>query len=179
MSNSYLVAAAAGLLAMGCAPTFNGPNTPAKHDPWVIRTDFSSDEAWNNVRELIAAPQKTAGMEFFAYVRYVSDEKYRDKAAREVVVSLPDDYPGMFCFIVDRECVENPEHPVLVVGFYPSDDESFDRQPRETPEADIATFRALPSQIQGIQNNLSIANMDFEDFASAVDDDGVFRGFPR
>jgi hypothetical protein len=31
--------------------------------------------------------------------------------------------------------------------------------------------------IQSIQNNLSIANMDFEEFANSVDDDGVFRGF--
>ncbi len=40
-------------------------------------------------------------------------------------------------------------------------------------------FRAIPSQIQGIENNLSIANMDFEEFAEAVDEDGVFRGFPQ
>jgi uncharacterized protein DUF6924 len=39
-------------------------------------------------------------------------------------------------------------------------------------------FRAIPSQIQGIENNLSIANMDFEGFAEAVNEDGVFRGFP-
>jgi hypothetical protein len=40
------------------------------------------------------------------------------------------------------------------------------------------TFRAIPSQIQGIENNLSIANMDFYEFADWVDEDGVFRGFP-
>ncbi|HLF89873.1 MAG TPA: hypothetical protein VI451_13065 [Anaerolineales bacterium] len=40
-------------------------------------------------------------------------------------------------------------------------------------------FRAIPSQIQGIENNLSIANMDFEEFADSVDEDGVFRGFPE
>jgi hypothetical protein len=38
-------------------------------------------------------------------------------------------------------------------------------------------FRAIPSMIQGIENNLSIANMDFEEFANAVDESGVFRGF--
>jgi hypothetical protein len=30
-----------------------------------------------------------------------------------------------------------------------------------------------------IENNLSLANMDFEEFAEAVDPDGVFRGFPH
>lgn len=39
------------------------------------------------------------------------------------------------------------------------------------------TFRALPSEVNGIESNLSIANMDWEDFAESVDDDGVFRGF--
>jgi hypothetical protein len=38
-------------------------------------------------------------------------------------------------------------------------------------------FRAIPTAVQSIENNLSIANMDFEDFAEAVDEDGVFRGF--
>jgi|GEM_PF-3302045 hypothetical protein len=47
----------------------------------------------------------------------------------------------------------------------------FDRSIRE--------FRALPTQIQGIENNLSIANMDFEEFADPMDEDGVFRGFPE
>jgi hypothetical protein len=32
-------------------------------------------------------------------------------------------------------------------------------------------------QLWSIENNLSGANMDFEDFARAVDNDGVLRGF--
>jgi len=109
----------------------------------------------------------------------VEDENYRDRDPEELVLLLPDNYAYKFCFIVDHECIKNQEHPILVVGFYPSDNESFDRLPRNTPLSDIATFRALPSQIQGIENNLSIANMDFEEFADSVDKDGVFRGFPR
>jgi hypothetical protein len=31
----------------------------------------------------------------------------------------------------------------------------------------------------GIENNLSIANMDFEAFAENADPDGIFRGFPE
>ena len=41
------------------------------------------------------------------------------------------------------------------------------------------TFRVIPSEIWGVENNLSIANMGFEEFADAVDSDGVFRGFPQ
>jgi hypothetical protein len=31
--------------------------------------------------------------------------------------------------------------------------------------------------VQSIENNLSIANMDFAEFADSVNEDGVFRGF--
>jgi hypothetical protein len=30
-----------------------------------------------------------------------------------------------------------------------------------------------------VENNLALSNMDFEEFATAVDGDGVFRGFPK
>jgi hypothetical protein len=30
-----------------------------------------------------------------------------------------------------------------------------------------------------VENNLSIGNMDFDEFANAVDKDGIFRGFQR
>lgn len=178
MSRLFFIVAVAIPVASGCSPRFSAMDEPTEHDPWVIRTDFSSDDAWTTVRELIAAPQKEAGMEFFAHVRYVNEERYRDKEISDLVLSFPDHYPGMFCFVVDQECIENPEHPVLVVGFYPSDNESFDRLPRNTPAGDIRAFRALPSQIQSIENNLSVANMDFEEFADSVDEDGVFRRPP-
>lgn len=168
------------ILVVGCPQRHNAVKTSKKSDPWVIRTDFSSDEKWAAVREAVSAPQKDAitGSKFYAYVRFVNDKKYREKTPQEVVVSLPDDYPGMFCFVVDRKCIESEEHPLLVVSFYPSDNKSFHRRPRETPAGDITTFRALPSKVQEIENNLSIANMDFEDFAKSVDADGIYRGLP-
>jgi hypothetical protein len=166
------------ILLAGCRP----PEKPMDEPPysseqWVIRTDFSDDAAWSRVRGLIAAPQEDVAVTYRAYVKFISDEANAGKKPHDLIRALPDDYPGFFCFIVDRECLTNPEHPVLVVGFYPSDSKSFDREPRNTPPGDIRTFRALPAQIQAIQNNLDIANMDFEDFGGAADKDGVFRGF--
>ena len=40
------------------------------------------------------------------------------------------------------------------------------------------SFRCAASEIAFIESNLSIANMDFEEFADSVDGDGVYRGFP-
>jgi hypothetical protein len=176
---SGIIAIAIIFAAGGCSRTFKTMNQSTEHDPWVIRTDFSNDDEWSRVRELVAAPQTDAGMKFYAYVRYVDDGKYQGKEPRDIVLALPDRYPAKFCFLIDRQCIANPEHPILVVGFYPSDRKSFSRLPRNTPTGDIATFRALPSQIQGIENNLSVANMDFEDFADSIGEDGIFRGFSR
>ena len=41
----------------------------------------------------------------------------------------------------------------------------------------VGTSRAVMPEMWGIENNLSIANMDFDDFADAVDGNGVHRGF--
>lgn len=155
--------------------------TPDAQDPWVIRTDFSDDTKWTAVREQIAAPQPDGGKHFYAYVQYVSDAKYSGVGCNDLVHSLPDKYPGFLCFIVDETTLTNDEHPILVVDFAPDSVklEDYQRTPKQTPVDDIKTFRAIPSAIQGIQNNLSIANMDFEDFADYVDDDGVFREFRR
>jgi hypothetical protein len=175
-----LLLAATVITALGgCAREDKAMAPPQETEPWVVRTDFSDEKQWRDVTGLISAAQKDSGFEFFAHVKFVSNEKFRDKDPRDIVLSLPDNYSFHFCFVVDRESIVNQDHPVLVVGFYPTDLEAFGRPPRVTPVAEIKAFRALPSQIQGIENNLSIANMDFEEFANAADKDGVFRGFPR
>ena len=165
----------------GCAPTLTPMINQDEQNPWVVRTDFSDDEKWLAVRELISAPQVEVGQKFYAYVRYVSDDKYAGMEPDVLVHSLPDDYPGFFCCIVDEATLTNEEHPILVVGFSPHSDnpKDYERSPSQTLVTDIRTFRAIPSTIQSIENNLSIANMDFEEFADSVDADGVFRGFPR
>jgi hypothetical protein len=178
---TFLRLAFLAVLVLGCVRAQGPMSNQHQQDPWVIRTDFSDDEEWTLVRDLIAAPQTAVGQKFYAYVRYISDEKYAGMACLELVHSLPDDYPGFFCFVVDSKTLTDEGHPVLVVGFSPKSGEmeDYQRSPKETPSTDIQTFRAIPSEIQSIQNNLSIANMDFEEFANSVDDDGVFRGFPR
>jgi hypothetical protein len=152
-------------------------NDQSENYPWVMRTDFSSDVAWESVCALIALPQTDE--QFCAYVRYVSDLKYKGLLLEQLVQALPDDYLGFLCFIVDNVTLKDAEYPILVIDFSPTSDDMLDyqRYPRQTPIADIRTFRAIPSTIQSIQNNLSIANMDFEEFAGNVDTDGIFRGF--
>jgi uncharacterized protein DUF6924 len=179
MKSTFSPAVVILVMFVGCVGSRATMTTPDAQDPWVIRTDFSDDAKWTAVRELIAAPQTDFGQKFYAYVRYVSDEKYSGIECNELVHTLPDDYPGFLCFVVDETTLTDDEHPVLVVDFGPdsTDMEDYRRTPGQTPVTDIKTFRAIPSTIQSVENNLSISNMGFEDFVDSVDDDGLFRGF--
>jgi len=131
---------------------------PQTENPLVLRTDFSGQSAWEKI---CAAIQKPVGG-FRAYVEFIDDVAYQDITKEHLLRLVPPDYAHSFIILVDRTAVSLPEIPLLIIDLY-------DAPGRE--------FRAIPSQIQGIENNLSISNMDFEEFADAVDEDGVFRGF--
>jgi hypothetical protein len=152
-----------------------------EQNPWVIRTCFSDDQTWGLIKKQVIAPQRDplSGMDFTANVRFVEDPSLANLSSHELVRSLPADYPGYVAVVVDAESIQENEHSLLIVGFAPQGDapENFERKPNQVPLEDIRTFRAIPSTIQSIENNLSIANMDFDDFRKAVGVDGVFRGF--
>jgi hypothetical protein len=129
-------------------------------NPLVLRTDFSDQAAWASICATIQA-----GVDgYYAYVEFVDEVQYKDLTKDQLLQLLPRDYAHTFLMIVDQPAISLPDHPLLIVDLC-------DDPGRE--------FRAIPSQIQSIENNLSIANMDFEEFAESVDEDGVFRGFPE
>lgn len=101
---------------------------------------------------------------FRANVDFIDDIQYADITKDQLMELIDPDYDHTFIVVVDRTAISLPDHPLLIVDLF---------------ELSGNTFRAIPSQIQGIENNLSIANMDFEDFARHVDKSGVFRGFPK
>jgi hypothetical protein len=78
--------------------------------------------------------------------------------------ALPEDYPHTFLVVADALAMSEADHPLLVIDL-------LEDRGRE--------FRALASQIPSIDNNLSLANMGFEEFADLIDETGVFRGFPE
>jgi uncharacterized protein YbcV (DUF1398 family) len=135
---------------------------PHTENPLVLRTDFSNQMTWEKICTEI---QKPVGMfRFRANVEFLDDTEYADLTKELVLERIPKNYNHTFIFIVDRTTISHPDHPLVVMDLY---------------DGSGHEFRAIPSEIQGIENNLSIANMDFEEFAEAVDEDGVFRGFPQ
>ena len=77
-------------------------------------------------------------------------------------MALRDGLSKSYVIVADAVTMGAPEPSLLVVDLF---------------EEPGRTFRAVPSAIQSIENNLSIANMDFWEFADNVDADGVFRDF--
>ncbi len=132
---------------------------PKSDDTLVVRTDYSDDQAWEAV---CAAIRRPVG-QFRANVEYVSDPAYDGLAAERLLALIPPASNHAVIFVVDQTTLIHPERPVLVVDL------------EATPGR---TFRVVPRQMWGVENNLSLANMDFEEFADAVDADGIFRDLP-
>jgi tetratricopeptide (TPR) repeat protein len=135
---------------------------PTTENTLVLRTDFSDEPAWKSLCAAIQEPDEEFG--FTANVDFVSDPKYDGLTADQLPSLLSEDSPLSFVFIIDRLALSHPDHPILVIGLQ-------DKPGR--------TFRVISSALWEVENNLSIANMGFEEFASAVDQDGIFRGFQK
>jgi hypothetical protein len=132
---------------------------PETRNALVLRTDFSDDAAWEAVCQAIKEPVG----DFQAYVDCVSDPIYNNVTVDKLLELTASNSKRWFMFAVDQMTVSSAEHPILVI------DLSYERG---------RTFRVIPGEMWGVENNLSLANMDFAEFADHVDPDGIFRGFP-
>ena len=135
---------------------------PQTQNPLVLRTDFSSQATWETIRTEIQEP--VGVLRFRANIEFLDNPQYAGLTATQLLELVSKNYPHNFIVIVDQAAISHPEHPLLIIDLF---------------EGSGNEFRAIPSTIQSIENNLSIANMDFEEFAEAVDEDGIFRGFSR
>jgi len=141
--------------------------------PLLVRTDFGDDDAWNQVREEALREYGPDG--FCACVEPVSDPGWAGASWEAVKAAAPVSAEAgpLVLFIADSIALASPEHPVLVVDL---SDKCL--SVAEFPEiADHRPFRCITSALWSVENNLSIANVDWEDFAGDVDGDGVHRGF--
>ena len=133
---------------------------PDTDEALVLRTDFADDEAWGRLCTEIQRPH---GL-FRANVSCVSNRVFEGATAEAIAAaeSGDDNLRRSYLFIVDRPALTEPDHPVLVLDLF--------AEPGRT-------FRVVPSELGSIENNLSLGNMDFRDFADACGSDGIFRGF--
>ena len=133
---------------------------PTSENALLIRTDFSDQSAWQKLKAAASAADEP----FFFNMEIVDDRANSGATVEQVMEALPEDYPHSFIVVADSAAVSQPDFPLIVV---------------DLGEERGRLFRAVAAQVASIDNNLSIANMGFEEFADAVDGGGVFRGFPE
>jgi hypothetical protein len=136
----------------------------------LIRTGFSSERSWEALCAGVHTPSEEG---FLATVDIVDDHAYQDLTAAQLRDLIPEPFDGPhFFFVADANALASTGHPLLVVPVpYPEPEYAYLNEP---PRAE---FRVVVARLWSVENNLSLANMDWAEFADSVDEDGVFRGF--
>ncbi|MEU9230314.1 hypothetical protein AB0D40_39030 [Streptomyces massasporeus] len=132
---------------------------PCTLEALVVRTDFSADGAWGALRASLFSPSKDG---FLANVAVVDDRRYEGLTSAQALDLIPAEYQHPLLVIADSVALASTERPLLVLDLQGERGRG---------------VRVVAAQLWSIENNLSGANMNFEEFAGAVDEDGVFRGF--
>ncbi|WP_217140705.1 hypothetical protein [Streptomyces sp. AC627_RSS907] len=132
---------------------------PCTLEALIVRTDFSVDGAWDALRASLFSPSKDG---FLANVAVVDDRMYEGLTSDQALDLTPVEYQHPLLVLADSVALASTERPLLVLDLQGERGRG---------------VRVVVAQLWSIENNLSGANMDFEEFAGAVDKDGVFRSF--
>ena len=123
----------------------------------LVRTDFSDDEAWE--RLLVDASRPYGPDGFAATFVPINERAYEGMSAAELAAV---DGDANVIYAADRDSMVGVHRTILVVDRLHDPGRS---------------FRCTLPTAWGVENNLSLSNMDFFEFADAADGDGVFTGF--
>lgn len=123
----------------------------------AVRTDFSDELAWSHVISAMGAQQG----DFSANISPIDDSSFEGVTPGQASV-MAVAAGHAICLLVDGDALTRPDHAFLVV---------------EAATVEARAFRCVPEQTWSVENNLSLANMDFDDFVRATDATGTFRGF--
>lgn len=133
------------------------PVIPDTQHPVIIRTDFTDNAAW---KAFLPEIQRSYSG-FKAYIEVIDHADYSGASVSDLLTKTSD-YKYNFLFIADSTTLSQAEHPILCV---------------DLGDVPGRSFRVIPSELWSVENNLSIANMDYEEFFESTDPDGIFRGF--
>jgi hypothetical protein len=130
----------------------------------VLRADFSDDVAWQRLKQEI---EVVTASSFGASVEFVDGQSLvglnQSELASRFPRVFPRHYPHPVAFVADTATISTPDHPLLVINLLAGDP--------------TGPFRTVPERMLSIVDNLSISNLNYFEYARAVDPDGVFRGF--
>lgn len=143
-------------------------NLPDTDETLLIRTDFSDATAWQALLQTVTTPNQDG---FLANVRPVNELAYRDLTT-EQILSAARELDTDLLIVADKTSLTAPEMPLLALLLIDEKDECREGEARQ----EHGRLRVVATELWSVENNLSLANMDWEDFENASDG-GVFRGF--
>jgi hypothetical protein len=131
---------------------------PDSEYPLLIRTDFSSNTAWETIKTKVTSPDN----EYEAVITFIDDRRFESLALEQLPSFETEQDKHDFVFIADSLSMHDKENTILCV---------------DLAEDYGKSFRVIPSMLWAVANNLFITNMEFNEFAKAVDVNGIFKGF--
>jgi hypothetical protein len=133
----------------------------------VVRTYFGDQEAWERLMAAVQQPDSDDG--YVATVTFVDDPSSTAMSADDLRAQVADNPESpMVSFIADERAQRAKGSPLLAVWVAPPDP--------ELDTSDYAPFRVIASELSTVEVNINLGNLDWDDFAGAVDADGVYRG---
>ncbi|WP_406502351.1 DUF6924 domain-containing protein [Streptomyces sp. NBC_01602] len=143
----------------------------------IIRTDYNDEVAWQAVATGLTQPWGE-NSELEAHVHLIDDPAWADATPDEVLTAVRRDENLSVVFVADLVTMHSADCALRACDVW-AEDEDFDPMyyqelidsppPRE--------FRTAPAAVHDVHANLSIANVDFEEFAegASADPEGVLR----
>ena len=127
----------------------------------LLRTDFTNEAAWSVIYEEVTTPSEDG---FLPYLHIIDDLQYEDATPEDIIALSPEAPETVLILVADEIAMTPPDHALLAIDLL---------------EEPGRTLRLLPSVAWSLENNLTLANMGWEEFAEALDENGVFRGFEQ
>lgn len=126
----------------------------------LVRTDYSNEGAWQAALSTATAVYETDDFDRMgATLQPVESPELSNLSPEELAALEREGYLGEIA-VADAQTMR--DQTLLFVDF----------------NQDVGrTFRAIPTEVEPIVANLSLANMDFFEFADNTGPDGIFRGF--
>jgi hypothetical protein len=135
------------------------PRLPESEIYLLVRTYFGDEAGWDALRAEIDEGSEEG---FFANVQYVNDRQFEGFSSEALETAHPHRVSGWdVMYVADEQAITHPVHPLLLVRVGSTED---------------LPFRCRADALYEVDANLSLANLDWEDFRDQVDASGVYGG---
>jgi hypothetical protein len=135
------------------------PSLPESEIYLLVRTYFGDEAGWDALRAVIDEGSQEG---FFANVHYVDDRHFDGFSVEELEAAHPQRERGWdVLYVADEQAITHPVHPLLVVRVGSTE---------ELP------FRCRADLLHEVDANLSLANLDWDDFRDQSNESRVYGG---